>query len=194
MPIRTNRGRAAVYRKLWGWPLRSPVHLLTTALVVALIAVGVAFALPEGQGSTGAEAPRGAAAPTRTTDAATTTPSTATTRLTAPQETPTSAPPAPEALRVAENWASAWVNTPAGVTTETWVKGLAPYTTDEYLPVMNSVDPRNVPASRVTGEPRAKASYTSSVQVLVPTDGGELELSLIRTPIGWRVAGYNQAG
>ena len=34
MPIRTNRGRAAVYRRLWGWPLRSPRHLIGLVVVV----------------------------------------------------------------------------------------------------------------------------------------------------------------
>lgn len=193
MPIRTNRGRAAVYRRLWGWPLRSPVHLLATALAVGVIAVVVAVALPNnpGGGSAGSSPPNDEYQSTLTQDSPS--PSTATTRLTAPLETPTSAPPAPQALQVAKAWASAWVDHPDGITNQNWVKGLAPYTTDEYLPVMSSVDPRNIPASRVTGEPKAKVSYTSSAQVLVPTDGGELELSVIRTPAGWRVAGYNQA-
>jgi hypothetical protein len=172
--------------------LRSPAHLLVTVLVVGVIAVVVAVALPNApqRGGSAATPPSQA---TLTPSQSSASSSTATTRLTAPLETPTSAPPAPEALQVAKAWATAWVNHPAGITSQQWVKGLAPYTTDEYLPVMNSVDPANVPASRVTGEPTAKVSYTSSAQVLVPTDGGELEISVIRTPAGWRVAGYNQA-
>ncbi|MGH3988463.1 MAG: hypothetical protein ACRDTZ_14280, partial [Pseudonocardiaceae bacterium] len=47
MPIRTHRGRAAVYRTFWGWPVRSPRHLVGTALALVLIAVGVGLALPE---------------------------------------------------------------------------------------------------------------------------------------------------
>ena len=41
MPIRTNRGRVAVYRKLWGWPMRSPQHLIATALVVLAVVLSI---------------------------------------------------------------------------------------------------------------------------------------------------------
>ncbi|MGH3624338.1 MAG: hypothetical protein ACRDQ5_21555 [Sciscionella sp.] len=193
MPIRTNRGRAAVYRKFWGWPLRSPVHLLATVLAVALVAVVIAVLLPNRPGGGRAEG----SGSTLTTSATPTqeqpTESTQQTRLSRPVETPSSAPPAPEALQVAGNWAEAWVNHPNGISNEKWLDGLRPYTTEEYLPVMRSVDPANVPASKVTGAARATSSYTSSAEIVVPTDGGELRLSVIRTPQGWRVAGYTKA-
>lgn len=35
MPLRTGRGRAAVLRRIWGWPLRSPGHLAIAAVVLA---------------------------------------------------------------------------------------------------------------------------------------------------------------
>lgn len=56
-----------------------------------------------------------------------------------------------QALETARVWASAWVNHPDGMTSQQWVAGLRPYTTDEFLGVLASVDPSNVPASRVTG-------------------------------------------
>lgn len=43
MPVRTNRGRAAVYRKLWAWPLRSLRRLMMTGAV--LIVLGLAISL-----------------------------------------------------------------------------------------------------------------------------------------------------
>ena len=43
MPIRTNRGRAAVYRRLWGWPLRSPRHLVVALIQMVLILVAIYF-------------------------------------------------------------------------------------------------------------------------------------------------------
>ena len=45
MPIRTNRGRAAVYRRLWAWPLRSPRHLVGAIVLVIVVAIGVAIAV-----------------------------------------------------------------------------------------------------------------------------------------------------
>lgn len=43
MPLRTGRGRAAVLRRIWGWPVRSPGHLAVTAvvIVVAVMVVSV---------------------------------------------------------------------------------------------------------------------------------------------------------
>jgi len=59
---------------------------------------------------------------------------------------------------------------PAGTTTQTWVNGLRPYTTDEYLGVLSTVDPVNVPATKVTGPARAVLVSPASVRVEVPTD------------------------
>jgi hypothetical protein len=60
--------------------------------------------------------------------------------------------------------------------------------------VMASVDPANIPARQVTGPPSAINSYTSSVEVGLPTDGGRLDITVIKTPQGWRVSGYTKAG
>lgn len=199
MPIRTNRGRAAVYRRLWGFPLRSPRHLAGTAIVVAILVIAIGIIVPQVLG------PRQSnnLTPARIGDASTSaTPRPASgssstpmsTRLTAPLAQPTSAAPSPDALNVAKLWAQAWVNHPAGITNEQWLDGLRPYTTDEFLPQMSTVDPINIPATRLTGEPRASQSYTSSVQVLVPTDGPELSISVLKTSAGWRVSDYDQAG
>ncbi|MEU6646559.1 hypothetical protein ABZ863_28985 [Saccharomonospora sp. NPDC046836] len=201
MPIRTNRGRAAVYRRLWGWPLRSPTHLIGTLIVVVAIIVAAGIVVPRVVGE------QGSANATQSTEPGTSTPgnvatgdSTATsasalpTRLTEPLGTPTSAPPDPAALRVAGDWAAAWVNHPQGITNEQWLEGLRPYTTEEYLPVMRSVNPANIPATRVTGDPRAVSSYTSSAEVQVATDGPTLTITVVSTNAGWRVADYDQAG
>lgn len=47
MPIRTHRGRAAVYRRLWGWPLRSPKHLVGAVVLIGVVVTAVGFLLPE---------------------------------------------------------------------------------------------------------------------------------------------------
>jgi hypothetical protein len=84
------------------------------------------------------------------------------------------------------------VNHPDGVTNQQWVGGLRPFTTDEYLGVLTGVDPANVPANRVTGEPRAVRVAARSVQVEVPTDTLTLIVLVVSTEDGWRVAGYDR--
>ena len=46
MPIRTNRGRAAVYRRLWSWPLRSPNHLIATIVGFAVVIIVFTSVIP----------------------------------------------------------------------------------------------------------------------------------------------------
>ncbi|MCG8920612.1 hypothetical protein L6E12_33095 [Actinokineospora sp. PR83] len=202
MPIRTNRGRAAVYRKLWGWPLRSPKHLAVAAFALALVVVAIGAAAPGVIGTRSAPGPRNpVAAAASAVPSGTPAPlpgsggPTATitqTRITAPPGTPTSVPPAPQALETARKWVEKWVTHPSGITNAEWLEALRPYTTEEYLPVMRSVDPANVPASRLTGEPKAVRSFPKSVEAEVPTDGGTLKLTVIDTGAGWRVANYEQ--
>ena len=47
MPIRTNRGRAAVYRRLWGWPLRSPRHLAASIIIFVVVVVALGVLIPK---------------------------------------------------------------------------------------------------------------------------------------------------
>ncbi|NKQ57374.1 hypothetical protein HFP15_31370 [Amycolatopsis sp. K13G38] len=197
MPIRTNRGRAAVYRRLWGFPLRSPRHLVATGIVVAVLITAIGIVVPHFLGNKGtSQGP----SPVQIRDPAATrqsssapSPAPMSTRLTAPLLQPTSAAPNPDALNTAKAWAQAWVTHPAGMTNAQWLNGLRPYTTEEFLPQMSTVDPANIPATRLTGEPVATASYTSSVQALVPTDGPKLTITVSQTSAGWRVSGYDQA-
>jgi hypothetical protein len=198
MPIRTNRGRAAVYRRLWGWPMRSPTHLVGTTILVVAIIVSAGLVLPSLPGGPG-DAGAGSVAPSSRTPPSSRTTDTGEgsalpTRLSRPLSTPTRAAPAPQALRVARSWAAAWVRHPPGTTRERWLQGLKPYTTAEYLARMHSIDVANIPATQVTGAPTVARSYTSSVDVEIPTDGPMLAISVVRTDSGWRVAGYDQVG
>ncbi|MBB4685978.1 hypothetical protein [Amycolatopsis jiangsuensis] len=196
MPIRTNRGRAAVYRRLWGFPLRSPRHLVGTLVFLAIVVIVLGIVLPRVTGKeSNAAAPPPEPATSSRPGVAAPVPSTATlpTRLSSPLATPTSAAPSPEALNVAKQWAEAWVRHPAGVTNADWLNGMRALTTEEYLPVMSTVDPANIPATRVTGDPAVTSSYGSSVQVVIPTDGPKLSITVVRTDAGWRVADYDQA-
>src|SRR4051794_26764831 len=128
MPIRTNRGRAAVYRKLWGWPMRSPRHLIAAFLVAFVLVLAIGLLVPRLLGAGGSAATgAGTGAATSTTAAA---PATGTapvaqtpaapqsslpTRITAPSQARTPAPPSPKAIEVATRWAKAWVNHPMGM-------------------------------------------------------------------------------
>src|SRR5207302_11319516 len=86
-----------------------------------------------------------------------------------PSALPLSKAPA-AALTVATKWTEAWAKHPPGTTTQSWVNGLKPFTTEEYLSVLTTVDPANVPATKVTGPARAVAVAPSSVRGDVPTD------------------------
>jgi hypothetical protein len=186
---------------LWGWPLRSPRHLVTFVIIIVALGIVVAMLLPKSAPT------RSAGAATDTTSDTTTATSgsaqgapddTATsgpTRLTSPLLSPTPAPPAPAALDVATRWVTAWARHPAGITNQQWLEQLKPYTTDEFLPQMSSVDPANVPATKVTGAAVSVDSTTSSVLADVPTDGGTIQVTVITTPNqGWRVSKYDKAG
>lgn len=201
MPIRTNRGRAAVYRRLWGWPMRSPRHLAVLVFVVAILVIAAGIIVPQLTGSNdptpgtvaGTTSKTTTAPGTPTTSGAPpTTTSSLPTRITTVTETPKTAEPAPAALNLAEDWAKAWVDHPEGITNEEWLKDLAPLTTEEQLTEMATVEPGNIGATKVTGEPEAVESYTSSVEVKLATDDGDLLITVIKTPDGWRVAYYEQ--
>ncbi|TVT35085.1 hypothetical protein FNH05_26330 [Amycolatopsis rhizosphaerae] len=196
MPIRTNRGRAAVYRRLWGFPLRSPRHLVGTVIAVALLVTAIGVLVPQALGPRDRKSPQpaGIAAPSSSAAATTTAATPMPTRLTAPLLQPTSAAPNPDALNVAKLWARAWVNHPAGMTQAQWLDGLRPYTTEEYLAAtMSTVDISNITATRVTGEPSVVSSFTSSLNVVVPTDGPKLSITVSEVDGGWRVSQYDQA-
>lgn len=193
MPIRTHRGRAAVYRTLWGWPLRSPRHLAAAGLVLAAVAVGLALALPDrGAGPT-------TAAPSSTAEANPFDPASRAqlpgVRPAEPTPTPTKSAEAPaEALAVAEAWVRAFLNAPDGITSARWAEQMRPYTTEEIFPVIRTVDPANVPEAQVIGEPRTVSVGAGKAEVDVSTTAVVVRLLLVPTPAGWRVAGFEQVG
>jgi hypothetical protein len=197
VPIRTPRGRSAAYRALWQWPLRSPARLgLTVVLLLAVVVGAVAGIGAVTVGSAGTAVASGGAtltpqpAPTGRPTAPVPTVLPPVPALT-PSSLPLSAAPDP-ALSVAARWAAAWVDHPQGVSAQQWVNGLRPFTTDEYLGVLVGVDPANIPATRVTGEPRATKVAARSVQVTIPTNALTLDVLVVLTDEGWRVAGYDR--
>lgn len=204
MPIRTNRGRAAVYRKLWGWPLRSPRHLVGAIVGILVVAVAVAVVSANLHRGSGTPVPRGStgsstvAAPPATevpvppgNSGQPSTSAPPQTRLSAPLSTATPAPPAPDALKVINQWGQAWVNHPVNMTSQKWLAQLAPFTTPEWLnDNMASINPANIPATQVTGPPTVVKSFTDSVEADLPTNAGTLDITAVATPQGWQVSQY----
>jgi hypothetical protein len=204
MPIRTNRGRAAVYRRLWAWPLRSPRHLVGAIVIVIVAAIAVAIGIARihpssspthtaSPAASSTQAPAPAAGSISTNSAPPTNSAEPSTRLSTPQETPVSAPPAPAALQVVEAWGNAWVNHPVNMTSQQWLAQLQPYTEPEILPQLATIDLANIPATQVTGPATSITSYTSSVVALLPTNGGNLQITVVSTPQGWQVSDYTNA-
>jgi hypothetical protein len=199
VPIRTPRGRAAAYRPIWQWPLRSPVRLAATVLVVLALAFGVTLGLTALRGpqppAAGARTTAGptAAAPGSTAGAGRSGSSgTAAAPSSEPSPLPLAAAPS-EALVAVERWSRAWVRPPAGISDRQWLDNLRPLTTDQYLGVLSAVDPQNIPATEVTGRATAVRVADRSVQAEVPTDALTLRVLVVETEQGWRVAGYDRA-
>ena len=201
MPIRTPHGRSAAYRAMWAWPLRSPLRLAVTVVVLAAVVAGVTFAVAAVNGGRvpgvpGADPTGGPAASAGRRPASGPPASPTPTALPpVPELTPSALPlsAAPdEAVEVAALWAGAWVRPPEGTAPQEWLDGLRATTTDEYLGVLSGVDPGNIPATRVTGEPRPIRVADRSVQVEVPTDALTLLVLVVETESGWRVAGYDR--
>ncbi|MBV8994000.1 MAG: hypothetical protein JO287_09950 [Pseudonocardiales bacterium] len=193
MPIRTHRGRAAVYRKFWGWPVRSPAHLTGTVLAAVVIAVGVGVVLPakhpDGTPAGSLDGPRSITAATAPGSALTGADSLRATRAPSP-----SAPAPAAALTVARSWVEAFLTVRKGTTSAQWVAQLRPFTTDDLFPELGSIDPANVPAAQIIDAPRTVSVSAGSVEVDVPTTALVVRLLVVSTPAGWRVASYERVG
>ncbi len=197
MPIRTPRGRATAYRAVWQWPLRSPGRLAFTGIAVLAVVVAVSFGIGLTVGPVRSVGGASGATPT---------PSVVVSPGGDQTPVPTALPPVVElepttlplsaapavALQVASRWAKAWVRPSNGTSAARWLDGLRPTTTDEYLGVLSGVDPTNIPATRVTGAPKAVVVSPRSLQVKVPTDAVTLVITVVDTDDGWRVSGYDR--
>lgn len=197
MPIRTHRGRAAVYRRFWGWPLRSPKHLVGAVVLVVVLGSVVGFLLPDPppgaaplDDDSGAVPSSVVQQPDPTEESVVDTGSPPS--ISVPTESPPQTEPSPEGLEVVRQWGGRWVDHPEGTTQREWLEKLRPYTTEEFMGVMSTVEPANVTATELTGQPQPKNSTNTSMRVLLPTNGSTLRVHVVRTVEGWRVAGYDK--
>lgn len=200
MPIRTNRGRAAALRKLWGWPLRSSRHLGASIVVLILLGVGITTAAAQFGGNA-------APAAQEATETTTSVPSSATTSSTSAASTPnstgsttaaptTSAPatdPVAEANTVVRSFMSAWTQA-SGKTSETWVDSLAPHTVPEYLVQLRTVDPSRLGAISLTSPATPASTSASVIEWDQPTSIGTVKVTTVLYQGKWLVKRYDLAG
>ena len=195
MPIRTHRGRTAVYRKFWGWPVRSPKHLAGTVLALLAISLGLGRALPDKHGGATSAASISAERHRAGSSALTSRSAQADADLARQSAVPSPGAPAPAAaLSVARSWVTAFLTVPEGISSARWAEQLRPYSTDDLFPQLQSIDPANVPAGQIIAAPRSVSAEASSAEVDVPTTAVVVRLLLVSTPAGWRVASYERAG
>ncbi|MDQ6945268.1 MAG: hypothetical protein M3256_03115, partial [Actinomycetota bacterium] len=87
------------------------------------------------------------------------------------------------ATRTAVSWVTAWAR--PTLAPAPWRAGLRSSTYDDYLRRLGSVDPRNVPATRVAGTATVTRFLTGVAHVRVPVAGGAaraVEVTVIYYP------------
>ena len=63
---------------------------------------------------------------------------------------------------------------------------MKPWATASLLTSLDGADPRQVPATRVTGDAALVKTTPTSATVSVPTDGGRINVTLVRTGGTWK--------
>ncbi|MFG3701550.1 hypothetical protein ACGF5C_27110 [Micromonospora sp. NPDC047620] len=92
----------------------------------------------------------------------------------------------PAAVTAALRFVRAWArpDLPAG----SWLAGVRPYAVPAYADLLATVEPANVPATRVTGVERVVTATAQRVDVDVSTDAGVLRVVCVRSGARWLVA------
>ncbi|NUT50751.1 MAG: hypothetical protein HOV94_26095 [Saccharothrix sp.] len=204
MPIRTNRGRAAVYRRLWGWPLRSPRHLVATVVGVIVLITAISVVVPtllgprprtgSTAGATSTVVTGGSGADNQVGVLPTVTSTPLPTKAASPTAAPTSAPVNPNAQLVADGWVDAFSSFEPGKTTkDKWLAGLKPFTSEELFPRLASIEPANVPVV-IDKAVKPIKSFTDSAEFEAKLEDGKLVVTVVKLPEGWRVHEFDKVG
>lgn len=173
------------------WPLWSWRNLgVTVVLTLALLAVvgratdGQASALPATTPTTltTTTVATGPARPAPTTAPAT---PTQTATYTKPMQPSAGAAPAGSATAVAAAFVRAWSS--KGTSKDGWHAAMKPWATPGLIRSLASTDPAQVPADRVMGDARLASSTKTSATAIVPTDGGDVLVTLSAAGRGWKV-------
>jgi hypothetical protein len=190
-PIRSNRGRSAVARSIWAWPL----HNRTRAVITIILVIGVLLVIGritsmwrEDQDQAGpvVTPPSVTANPNQNTPSTNTA---STDPIPAPSgPIPAMGPPAPqEALRAAAGFMRNWVHHPQGMTSTQWAENLGPYAMPELVGQLYSTEPGNVPATQLVGDPQVTRVTDAVVELNWRTDGPTVRLTLIHPHGPWLV-------
>jgi hypothetical protein len=210
MPMRTNSGRAAIYRRVWGWPLRSMRNAGATLAVVAVLAFIVvqlrALGEPEPSStvttSSTTSSPRGGWSTTYTLSTTSGRASTSPTASSAPASSAvpvapvvTSAPadPTAQALTVIDRFMRAWVNH-QGMTGQAWTAQMTDLVQPELLDRLRSVDPAAITSTTVKAAPVVVDASAAVVTADVQTDTDTVRVVALARDGAWRVRSYDKAG
>ncbi|ROP38297.1 hypothetical protein [Saccharothrix texasensis] len=202
MPIRTNRGRTAVYRRLWGWPLRSPRHLITSIVGVFVVVTTISVVIPNaikppprgGTAGTTSTVTTGSSGGNQVGVLPTATSTALPTKAQSPTAAPSSAPVNSNAAAVATAWVDAFSRFEPGKTTkEQWLDGLDRWTADEVFPRLQSVEPANVPVV-LDKTVRTIKSFTDSAEFEAKLEEGKLIVTVAKLPEGWVVTDWTKVG
>lgn len=168
------------------WPLWSWRNLsITAVLMLALLAV--VGRATDGQASTrpaaAPAAPPTSASTQQTTSAS---PSPRPTTKTASTSAPSTFGPVTKqsATAAASAFVRAWSSD--GASRDAWYAAMERWASPELLRSLASTDPAQVPADRVTGDARLVSSAKTSATVLVPTDGGDVLVTLSASGGVWK--------
>lgn len=174
---------------IWGralrWPLWSWRNLTITAAVVLAVMATLGRLTASPRASTAAATTATAATATASpTVPATATPTTPASPSSAPGAAPTPPSDVHSPVASAAAFAAAWARTT--LSGPAWLAGLKPWATASLLSSLDGTDPRQVPATRVTGDAALVRTTATSATVSVPTDGGRISVTLVRTGGTWK--------
>jgi len=102
---------------------------------------------------------------------------------------PTYNAPAGPVVAAASAFVEAWAShQPMG----SWYPRVSTLATTRFATGLKSTDPANVPASRVTGPGALLASTDGATQVFVPTDAGQVIVTLVPAGSHWLADGVER--
>lgn len=171
MPLRNDR-RAAVYRRLWGWPLRSPIHLVTAVAAATVLALGLGSAATLLHGP-----PRSVSAPPHPHVPA----------RPAPAPVPAPPPVPAAALDAATDFGQRWTHH-ENLSGPQLVAALQPVAMPDYVSELSDMDPSRIPDTQLAGPPSpVRSDGPGTAEVDLPTNAQILHLAMVQTPQGWRL-------
>ncbi len=176
------------------WPLWSWRNLSVTAAAVLLVLYGMGRVVePANVTGSAAHAPLVTVSPasSQPSDPETAWSSTVPTPVPGKPTLPTSAASgghgSESVTRVATDFARAWSS--SGRSQQEWTRGIQPFVTSTLATGLAQTDPARVPATKVMGEAVLLTASATSARVKVPTDGGNIVVTMSRASSNsWKVS------